>query len=261
MFKKIFTVFIFALIFTLPQPTEGTSLKGKIPKITLPLPTTTTTTTAQDTLQSVEVYMQKLLANEEIEGKNILLVLDLDGTLTNKSSPSDDEAQPRENAVEFVKNMIDRGVKVVVSSAWHDFDATLKRIRDLGLEKKLNPDMKNKECMHHEDKLLSNTKLYVCVAGLVSSVRDARKESLEEEASFSKEAGLVYDKKIFSYQFVYQDLGSQGIIKHIVFADDSPQNVATFTNGFVQLQSSGLFENAQQQSFSLSRVFGQTNLE
>lgn len=64
---------------------------------------------------------------------NVALIIDLDGTLTNESDPKQGKAEPRGDSVLVLKALAEKGVCFVISSAWHIFDETIWRIRELGL--------------------------------------------------------------------------------------------------------------------------------
>ena len=189
-------------------------------------------------LQAVEEYMDQLLS--QTSPRQVLLVLDVDGTLTNYSMPGEHETQARGNAVEFVTKMVDRGVNVVISSAWDQFDETLERLRDLGLSEKLR--ISQKTCF-------SGIPIQVgaltfegseCHTGLVSSVQDPVVDR------------RYYREKAYAYSYVYPNLES-ALITHVVFADDSSGNVQQFLS---DLQRAGIFKNAQVKTFTLSAVRG-----
>lgn len=69
---------------------------------------------------------------------NVLVVFDLDGTLTMEQNPDDTEygikaTRPRVAFVNFLQYLLDNGVQVIISSAWDKFEGTVGRIQAIGL--------------------------------------------------------------------------------------------------------------------------------
>jgi|GEM_PF-3035289 len=139
-FKHLFFryLLIVALILFPSQAADEISIKSASPslkkkvdlRITIPFKN------ALVGLEDVKMYTEKLL-NNNVPPESILLVLDVNGTLTNFTSPNSKNIQARGEAVPFVKNMVDKGVRIVISSAWYSFGETLERLRSLGLEEVL----------------------------------------------------------------------------------------------------------------------------
>lgn len=195
-------------------------------------------------LEDVEECMKKVLLSTPPH--EVVLVLDLDGTLTDRSRPGEEIAKPRGNAVAFVKDMVARGVKVVVSSAWNVFEETLRRIDDLGLTETLKVnEIRKRSNVEANFGDLKNARVDVFQAGLVCSVRDPNVSS------------KYYRDKLFAVTFVYPDL-DHTLIKELVFADDSTSNFGIFT---YDRQRSNLFPKATLRPFPLSEANGENTLK
>lgn len=219
-------------------------------------------------LKDVYDYTNKLLESG-VNAAGILLVLDVDGTLTNQSQPDPNhEIKPRGNAVNMVKEMIDKGVKVVISSAWKEpsqssgrsflaqmsgldgkagFKATLSRLDKLGLTEVLGIQTPTNMICGNENNLFSQNpfsrdSLDYCHLGLVASV--------------GKDPNRYFRQKAFSFRYVYPNLNPNEIT-HVIFADDSSSNIGPFTE---DIQKIGLNNNAHVQIFVLSPANGESDL-
>lgn len=79
-----------------------------------------------------------------------VFVFDCDGTLTNESTPTaGKKAVSRGDAVELLKAISAENYPVIVSSAWHDFNDFLRKIRDLGLAEVLKLDVEDDDNGFH----------------------------------------------------------------------------------------------------------------
>lgn len=164
-----------------------------------------------------------------------LVILDLDGTLTNHAQPSLIGLAARGNAKNFVQDIIEKGYTVVVSSAWDNFDETLGRIKFLGLDKHLG--VNDSICANRNLCINDFTaKFHVCQSGNVISVRD-----LDNKDPY-------YRKKAFSFLYVDPSIDISKI-QHVVFADDSSGNVSTFRK---DAHRAKLFRDAELDTFTLS---------
>lgn len=199
------------------------------------------------TLRQVEDHVMKL------PPKDTLVILDVDGTLTNCSDPNGpcinpDVLAPRGNAVNFVKQLSENGYHLVVSSAWNKFSDTLERLKKIGLADTLKI-MPEKEDDCSIKSLTAEVKIELldyCKNGLVASVRDMFNY---REKFFRQKALAVY--------FVHPNL-DMNTIKHVVFADDSPGNIKIFKEDIIKYS---LFPNAKIDTFSLTSAKGQEGLE
>ena len=201
------------------------------------------------TLKQVEEHVEKLLGNG-FTAEQILLVLDVDGTLTNYSDPDDHKNDKpfgaRGNATNFVTGMVNSGVQVVVSSAWDKFEDTLGRLEKIGLSEALNVNRNDIKC--NNDELELNNKIFklnYCKVGFVASVMDVDFNS------------IFYRQKAFAFKYVYPEMDMTQI-KHVVFADDSGGNIKIFKE---DIERSQLFPMAHIDTFLLSLAEGQPDLE
>ena len=87
----------------------------------------------QADLNNAFEMIENLIKNNVL-GDEILLIFDLDGTLTDKPEPAlGIPVQARENALAFAQFAKTHGVNTFISSAWDIFAETLYRIDKLGL--------------------------------------------------------------------------------------------------------------------------------
>lgn len=93
-----------------------------------------------NSLQQVQEYIDFLVENG-IRADEIALILDLDGTLTKEDTPSNVPTNltvhERDSSTAFVKNNVKNGVNVIVSSAWDNLIATVKKLEILELKETL----------------------------------------------------------------------------------------------------------------------------
>src|SRR5208283_2815476 len=82
-------------------------------------------------LSNVGDYIQKELSIFKPE--DILVIFDVDGTLTDEGEPSGKKAAPRDHSIALVKKLKVQGVQLVASSAWDDFKSVVVRVDQLGL--------------------------------------------------------------------------------------------------------------------------------
>jgi len=157
----------------------------------------------------------------------VLVISDVDGTLTSRSLPNDNldapPAVPRGSAVQMIQDVQRNGSPVIVSSAWNNFNGTTKRLRELNLDKTIQiPPVKTFE--HNAGMLTVNgTKIPVeySKAGNAISVRVQR----EGQPNY----GYYMDKALAPY--LDPDLKKKiesGKIKIVIFLDDSRDNHKVF---------------------------------
>lgn len=183
-------------------------------------------------IKNIYEYINKLLISG-VSPESILLVLDVDGTLTNYSNPNDhigQPAEPRGDSVQFVKDMVNKGVKVVVSSAWkvqeasgsfddrEGFRQTLRRLRDLKLDEVLKLDTNTQPKCGAQS--IFRISVGYCHLGLVASV--------------GSDYFDYYRRKAFAFKYVYPDLDLD-TIKYVIFADDSEENIAEFRKDILRI--------------------------
>jgi hypothetical protein len=169
-----------------------------------------------ESLQQVQEYLDFLI-NSGVAPNEIALVLDLDGTLTTEDTPSNLHikfltVKERDSSTTFVKKYVNSGMNVIVSSAWNNLLATVKKLELLGLKETLG--------VYNSVEELNNTPsdwngFKVLCAGNVVSVR--------KENIFDK----YYRCKAFSIKLAYPEINVNQI-KHVIFVDDSGGNVQLF---------------------------------
>lgn len=175
-----------------------------------------------ETLEQVEEY----LLNLQLKGvplSSILLILDLDGTLTEDPDPKSGIKLDYSNVIQrgfsirIVKELIQKGVKVVVSSAWDDFPATLEKIRLLGLDEALGVDRSQPQKFKRTFENEFGKKECECYcSGRVASVRDLNSPH------------KYYGNKELSFKIVDPVIDLKEI-QHVVFVDDKESNVDKFS--------------------------------
>lgn len=196
---------------------------------------------ASHEFKDVEDYTYTLL--KTVPPENILFLSDFDGTITGHSHPAlnDGDAVPRENAPAFLKDMVDRGVKVVLSSAWDPFEETVQRVMQL----KLTQTLKITKPEYNECDLKFANKLEITVnyalSGLVCSVK-------EQEKRKSKDP--FFRNKAFAHKLVYPQLKEEDIL-HVIVAEDSKTNIDII---MADIERAGLFTSAKVKIFHLSEV-------
>lgn len=154
----------------------------------------------------------KELIGKGIKPQEILVVFDVDGTLTMDSTPDPSHtALPKNQAPQVIKVLSQMGVRIVISSAWKDFNQTKKTINELGLGFLLQG--------------LSYMRLYerfnVAKAGSVVSVQDTTQPT------------VYYRKKAHAPRFVYPDAVLESV-KRVIFCDDSSGNIEEFKNDMAE---------------------------
>lgn len=88
----------------------------------------------QTNLEDVYKTVQDLINNKDVPGKKIIVISDLDGTLTSKGHPSILQAvKPRGCSQDFINFCFKHKINTVVSSAWDIFAETLFRVKKLGI--------------------------------------------------------------------------------------------------------------------------------
>ncbi len=262
-FKPLSTVLILALTLMLSpsQAMDENMIRTDVPHSTSARridPNLTITIPRGDmpqNLEDVEAYVGQLLT-DGVQPESILLILDVDGTLTNFSKPQDSQnIGARGGSVAFVKNMVERGVKLVISSAHPSFEGTLGRLRDLGLEEVLQIPRTGSYNKSDEYILFDDIKVRFCHFGLVASVA-----YFMDTASFMP-MPFNYYQKVLAYKFVYPAL-KEKTIEHVVLGDDNAQIVADFGRDFKRLkEEKGLFSSAQTKLFTLSPARGEPYLK
>lgn len=184
-------------------------------------------THTDNSLRDVDSKIKELI-NDGVAPKKILLVLDVDGTLTNSRDPNahpEGGLRPREHAVEFVTSMKNVGVRVVISSAWNVFSETLIRLKQIGLGPVFDLDLydesqlrnlTNEDLCTSDDLEVEGVKFYTCTFEEIASVRKDENEQ-------------YFRHKALAYKLVYPEIDDEKM-KHIFFVDDSATNIRIFKN-------------------------------
>jgi len=182
-----------------------------------------------------------------------LVVLDVDGTLTNHPSPTEKYSTPlgpRGESVGFVNELIDKGFNVVLSSAWAPFDETLGRLKVLGLLEKVGASEKG-SCEKNID-FDENIKVTVCKSGRVVSVQDESKVNFQYKIGDSEKSWMAntdgyFRQKAFSFKFAEPAIDPSKITD-VVFVDDSGGNIDYWN---MDIARTGIFEKANIKAYLL----------
>lgn len=184
------------------------------------------------------------LINQEIENlqtknnykaEEILIISDLDGTITQYPSPanysdqklvfneehekySEKKGLHSNNSIEIINNFVKKGINFIVSSAWSKFDETLLRVEEIGL----NPLFFSSSIIsgYAEDKSKNNAYQYIRLGNIVS----VRKKN--------DNAKDLYQDKFFSGLAL--DAVKKNNIKVIVFLDNNENIIKSFKEDALQ---------------------------
>ena len=157
---------------------------------------------------------------ESVDPKKIVFIFDVDGTLTDEELPSGGLPYPRSSPmINFVRALHSLGVTMIASSAWDQFDHTVKKIRQLGLGDIFNakgPRLPTKEAS------IKGRRFEADSLGNIISVRDTGSTS------------RYYRAKFVSTFFVDDESAMKGAFpfSHVFFLDDSDRNVGQFLLDF-----------------------------
>lgn len=203
-------------------------------------------------IKDAMAYYDKLKNQDKVDPSNILVIFDVDGTLTNHGNPLGEHTTkfgPRGKAVDFVKELSKDHAKIVASSAWSSpdrfgvndeegFKQTLKRLKKLGLTQEFNTAKQEKNCTKAEE---FGESLDVCKNGSVVSVRYSK--NIDSDDPF-------FRQKAFSYKFSEPQIDSNAIT-HVIFLDDSSGNIRNFKD---DMPKTDLYQNPRVQfsMFSLT---------
>lgn len=192
-------------------------------------------TVFESQLDASKIPLQVLQYKTEkkIPYSKMLVVFDVDGTLTNKSNPeSPGGIEARGGAVALVRLLKNLGVKVVSSSAWDDFGETIKRLDNLGLSKDLGLrgekkfkardlyfDMKSHKLTQKKPKKKEAQPVTIVQQGNVASV---------------KTEGQYFRNKAIAPYTIYSARKLDKDVKAVFFIDDSEANIETFISDVKQ---------------------------
>lgn len=206
--------------------------------------------------EDIKIYTEKLL-EKGVQPQSILLILDVDGTVTNFSnpteSPNQEDIKARGDSVSFIEKMVTVGVNIVLSSAWPSFEETLQRLKNLHLEEILKIPNALPWAYQDTHMLYNDINIKYCHAGLVASV------GYFVPLGFFKVPH--YYQKAFAYKLVYPDL-NEHTITHVIFGDDNEQPIKDFERDINTLKDKkGLFTSAEVKLFRLCVARGELYLK
>lgn len=167
-------------------------------------------------LEDVHIKIQDLIQNQSVPGKNILLISDLDGTLTDKSNPSlFDAVKPRGCALDLINFCVKNDINIVLSSAWDVFAETLYRVNKLGLSEQFKTTDANALCEELPSIIESTLK------DIDNSVATYQQENYSQE-----DINELVDKRIQTFQSDIKKKYSNEILAH--------KKIITFQNTYFQ---------------------------
>jgi len=171
--------------------------------------------------------------NKKIDiNNNVLLITDVDGTLTNHAEPSklneNEASHPRDGIMNMIPYYKKRGCNIIAASAWDHFGpgkrpsmpkdvGTLGRIQQIGLADIFNINTSIKTT--HED---GNISYNIC--GYVISARNKNTNN----PYYGEKALTPY------YHPEIKDKLEKGIIKTVIFMDDSEGRTSDFNNHIIK---------------------------
>jgi 8-oxo-dGTP pyrophosphatase MutT (NUDIX family) len=199
-------------------------------------------------IAGVGTHVKQLLA-QGYNSDEILVVFDIDGTLTNYSEPSNNPGPnfpPRKNAVKLVQDLHQQGIPLIASSAYHQFNASIKKLEDLGLTQEFGVKQSSKA--HYPKLNLTKENQYTGN----SFGFDYYKEG--NVVSVSHSGNNYYIKKALS-PGIALDAAAQKKIKRVIFVDDNPKYIQEFSKDLKTFRPLG--PNVEQVDyFNLTAVNG-----
>jgi hypothetical protein len=187
--------------------------------------------------QTIDNVKQKIrdYSKASVDPKSILVVFDVDGTLTAHSYPTSDfkNVEKRRDSVEFVRFLLNQGIKVVISSAWSPFGETIKRLNALELGDALG--------LKGVDRATKYDEKQINVRGMdVSYQKEGKVVSVR--GSWSND-WFYYRQKAIAPYLVYRPEILDNEIQYVLFPDDSSGNTATFLK---DVKTQKLYPNAKE---------------
>lgn len=174
-----------------------------------------------------EAHSHILNLQQKYGADAVLVISDVDGTLTSLSHPDDSPkappAVPRGTAVQMIQDIQQKGSPIVVSSAWDNFNGTTKRLTELNLSKTLEipPDQKfrSRPDVIRVHGALIRVEYYE--AGNAVSIKVLKQTGQQDPYYFNKALAPYLDPDI-------KENIESGKIKKVVFLDDSERNHDVF---------------------------------
>lgn len=179
--------------------------------------------------QAIANFMPDLMEQNKSTPSETIVVCDLDGVLTTNHEGDSVRPQARKNMPEFLKALTQSGFKVIIASAWHSFDETMKKINHLGLDDVFLTGERKKDSL-----TVGETVVFYEQKGLNVSCKNT-----ESEIWF-------WNKAFAPYVAFGKDVAEQA--KWVLFLDDTPNNIKQFQtdvttyNLFPQVNKVTLFQ-------------------
>lgn len=163
--------------------------------------------------------VDRLIGGSSVEGPiapaSIVYVFDVHGTLTNKESPTMKGVElPRQETINFLRELHRKGVTVILSSAWDKPADIIKSINNCGLQDFLGASSQESLVLSMPS-VFGSAEFKVWRFGNVASVK-----CLED---FSDP---YFRQKALAPLFIKDDLPA--VIKHLCLVEDSPGNIKIF---------------------------------
>jgi hypothetical protein len=202
----------------------------------------------------VDHYIHSSLKSKAVLPEELLVIFDVDGTLTNLGHPDsrNSAVKARGNSVEMVEELLAEHVKITVSSAWHDFSGTLHRLQEIGISR--NPLLVKAHENSYPDTVSSR---YAEIAitqdagsNHVSSKIDVDYVRLGKIVSVRDHEGpdhkYYYQKALAPY--VVWSVEELAKIRRVILVEDSRRNVTIFDE---DVRKYHLYPNAKVEYFVL----------
>jgi hypothetical protein len=195
-------------------------------------------------IASVDTHVDSLLETGDLQPHEILIIFDVDGTLTDQILPNDKiPARPRGKSVTLVKRLKKKGIHLIASSAWKNFKGTLKRIRELGLSDAFEANTSQGHEIQQQEMNFSNSDreelIRYYLEGNIISVQNPCIDA------------IYYRQKAMAPYLVptIREKLESRLIKRVLLVDDSIRNIEFFKRDVDRLK---LYQGIEIDSFLLS---------
>jgi hypothetical protein len=202
----------------------------------------------------IDTYIQHSLKSKAVLPQELLIVVDVDGTLTDVANPNSIHSgvKARGSSVTMIDRLLADHVKVVISSAWHDFSATLHRLDEIGLGK--NPGLKSTHENSYPDSINPRS-------AEISVTQDQAEHTAHSKISveYARSGQVVsvraqdeLDHKYFSQKalapYLVWSAAEMAQMRRVIVIEDSVRNINQFDS---DIKKHNLFPNAKIEYFLL----------
>lgn len=182
---------------------------------------------AIESILSVAEEALRISREHNVPPSRISIVFDLDGTLTQCRDPKTYKgpAQANDAVNEILQFLIEQKFQIVISSAWHIFEESLKRLRELDLSHLIEGRVEEGKLIVNHGGFLGEkpTEFKYLKLGHAVSVKNVAKSSA---------LNPYYLAKAMAAYAVNPEHAKE--IELILFVDDNPRNTKSFINDLKQ---------------------------